>query len=129
MGEYFRALPTETQAAALQRGKQEGVLGYGEGLFWAAYAKAKLSPAVMARLENFMNLYGFCRNIATVGLLSSIAFACSYAFFGHPISNLHLAGGCLLLSAGLTLRYLKFYRLFSVEVFTSYAYGKEANPK
>lgn len=128
LGEYFKALPTETQAAAIQRGAQEGVLGHGEALFWAAYAKARQSPPVMARLDNFMNLYGFCRNMATVGLLSSVALACSYTCFGHPITNLQVAGVCLLLSAGLTLRYLKFYRLFSVEVFTSYAYGKEANP-
>lgn len=122
---YFKALPTETQTAALARGLRQGIDGHGEALFMAAYAHATLSPSVMARLENFMNLYGFCRNMATVGFLCSAALACSHYLFGQPVANAQLAAGCALLAIGLTLRYLKFYRLFSVEVFTTYAYSKD----
>jgi hypothetical protein len=120
---YFRALPMETQAAALARGKTEGIDGHGEALFWAAYSKARLSPAVMVRLDNFLNLYGFCRNMAMVGAIAAIVLAGSYYLYDKSYSNVSLAIAAAVIAVGLTLRYLKFYRVFAVEVFTSYAYN------
>ena len=124
---FFIALPAETQKAALDKGTAVGVSSPGEALFWSAFAHARSTPAVMARLDSFLNQYGFCRNIAMVALLDAGLLAWSYLGADGPVLNGQLAILALLTSFGMTLRYLKFYRHYAVEVFTAYAYSKAEN--
>jgi hypothetical protein len=121
---YFKPLPNHTQQAALNRGRDEGVNTHGEALFYAAHAYARVTPPVMSRLDNFLNLYGFCRNTATVAIIDSAMLYWSYRFNGGPEENLYWSWVALLMGLGITLRYLKFFRHYSVEVFTAYAYNK-----
>lgn len=122
---YFKPLPNYTQQAALKRGFDEGVSTQSEALFYAAHAYARITPFVMSRLDNFLNLYGFCRNIAAVAIIDSAMLYWSYRFNGGPEENLYWSCATLLVGIGLTLRYLKFFRHYSVEVFTAYAYNKK----
>lgn len=122
---YFQPLPAETQAAALLKGEAEGVRTPGEALFWLAFAYARRTPAVMTRLENFLNLYGFCRNAALVALIDAAIFYYSYLQTNGPHEHLLWARIAAILGIGLTLRYLKFYRLYANEVFTAYACSKD----
>ncbi|HSD37909.1 MAG TPA: hypothetical protein VLC92_10405 [Rhodocyclaceae bacterium] len=122
---YFQTLPLETQRAALERGKKVGINSPGEALFWPAYANARTTPAVMSRLENFLNLYGFCRNVAFVAYVDAALLYWSYRWGGGPSDNLVWACGALFIGAGMTVRYLKFFRCYALEVFTSYAYSQD----
>jgi hypothetical protein len=123
---YFEPLPVSTQTVALEKGKKVGVTNPGEALFWPAYSNAQGTPAVMARLENYLNLYGFCRNTALVALVNAALLYWSYLQPKGPTEHLLGARLSLVVGIGLTLRYLKFFRHYAVEVFTSYAYAKES---
>lgn len=126
---YFKQLPVETQKAALEKGKKTGVASPGEALFWPAYANARTTTEVMNRLDNFMNLYGFCRNTALVALIDAAVFYGSYLQSSGPHEHLLWARIALAIGLGMTLRYLKFLRHYAVEVLTSYAYAKDMEKK
>jgi len=122
---YFKALPSETKKAVLKKGAADKVKGSGEALFWAAYAHARTTPLVMTRLDNFLNLYGFCRNTAFVTLVGSAMLYWSYHWGNGPAVNLYWSWVALAIAVGMTFRYLKFFSHFSLEVFTAYAYKND----
>lgn len=124
LASYYTALPDTAQKAALAKGKMVGVEEPGETLFWPAFTAAKESKKAFERIENFLNLYGFARNIALVAFLDAALLGWSYNFHGAPPLHGNLALLCLLAGIGMTFRYLKFFRHYAEEVFTSYAYAK-----
>lgn len=125
LGAYFQPLPNETQLAALHKSEKTGVKAPGEALFWLAFAYARQTKAVMDRLDNFLNLYGFCRNIALVAFIDAAILYWSYMQPKGPSEHLIWARFALVVGVGMTLRYLKFYRLYASEVITAYACGQE----
>lgn len=125
LGTYYNELPAETQRAALDKGKVVGVQNPNEALFWPAFNACRDRAPVMGRLENFLNQYGFARNIALVSLVDAALLGWSYNLGGGPALHGNLALVALVAGVGMTLRYLKFFRLYAVEVFTAYAYAKE----
>lgn len=98
----------------------------GESRFWTAYAIARRDPFASARMQSFLNLYGFCRNITFVGLLSTILIAIEI-YFGEDtgrsvlvIEEMWVWFYVSLVSSLLMFhRFLKFYRLYAVEIFIS----------
>lgn len=126
---YFEQLPPETQTATVEKGSKIGVTSQGEALFWPAYANAQTMPAVAARLETFLNLYGFCRNTAMVALIDATVLYWSYLQPAGPSEHLLWSRIALVVGLGMALRYLKFFRHYAVEVFTTYAYAKESEKK
>ena len=122
---YFEPLPDPTQKAALEKGGKAGGNSPGEALFWLAFANARATQPVMARLNDFLNLYGFCRNTAFVAFIDAGIFYWSYLQPNGPVEHLLWSYIALVVGIGMTLRYLKFFRHYSVEVFTSFAYAKE----
>jgi hypothetical protein len=122
---YFQPLPPETQAAALKKGEKIGVVRHGEALFLPAYIHARQMPQVAGRLESFLNLYGFCRNTALVAFIDAVVWYWSYLRPGGPPEYLLWARLAVIVGIGMTLRYLKFYRLYANEVFVAYAYGQD----
>lgn len=120
---YFRRLPDEMCQAALAKGLAAGIGGPGEALFQFGFQKARASSAVVARLDNFQNLYGFCRNIAMVGLIDALLLMGANVLGRHPPTTFYWGIAALALSAGMTLRYLKFYRHYAIEVFRALAYA------
>lgn len=129
MPTYFEPLPDETQKAVLEKGGKVGITNPGEALFWPAHAYGRSTPAVASRLDNFLNLYGFCRNCALVGLIDAAVLYWSYLQPRGPQEHLLWARIALVVSLGMTLRYLKFYRHFALEVFTSWAFAKDKEPE
>ncbi|WP_145985466.1 hypothetical protein [Marilutibacter maris] len=126
---YFHALPDETRRAALARARAAGIDDAGEALFWAAYGHARSSPVVMGRLDNFLNLYGFCRNTALVAFLDAGLLVAHYQWGGGSSKDVYFAGVAIVAGAGLLLRYLKFFRHFAVELFTAYAVADGSAPR
>jgi len=128
LGAYFQPLPNETQLAALDKSQKVGVTAPGEALFLVAFAYARQTPAVMARLDNFLNLYGFCRNIALVAFIDAAILYWSYMQPKGPSEHLLWAWIAFVIGVGMMFRYLKFYRLYASEVITNYAYGQDREP-
>lgn len=122
---YFSTLPEQTRQATLDKGKATGVTSPGEGLFWAAFANARATPVVMSRLDSFLNLYGFCRNTALVAFVDAGLLYWSYRWGSGPDERLYWSLAAIGVGVGMTFRYLKFYRHYAVEVFTSFAHSKE----
>ena len=80
-------------------------------------------PAAFSRLNIFIIQYDFARNLA-MALLVSIPFLMWVGFSRNEMVYVGLGLLSALLFAVLFLRYLKFYRRFSDEVFRSfYVYG------
>lgn len=121
---YFQPLPENARNKALEKGSALGIQGPGEDLFWPAYDVAKNNPTTKERLQSFLNQYGFCRNVALVALADAAILAASHQWFCAPRENLAYAIAAAVIGVGMLFRYLKFYRLYAVEVFTSFAYAK-----
>jgi hypothetical protein len=79
-------------------------------------------------MEAFLKLYGFCRNIAFISFESAIAFGIRAAFAAWEGPSwfvveryLQFGFAAVLLGLALLHRYLKFHRLYSVEVLVTFA--------
>jgi hypothetical protein len=122
-------LPAETQKAVLDKATRSGVSAPGEALFWLAFAKARGSERTMGRLNDFLNQYSFCRNVAMVAFIDAAILNWSYLQPKGPDSHIWWARVAFFIGAALLLRYLKFLRHYSLELFTSFAHAEEATPK
>jgi len=118
---YFRALPPGVQAQVRARAGDRR----GEDLFLHCHAQMKSDPVVQARLDTFLNLYGFCRNTAMSTSLAAACLLAGIALGSAETGSVAEPGWWLLLAvlatAGLFYRYLKFYRQYGFELFASYA--------
>ncbi|AVS85503.1 hypothetical protein C8239_12705 [Paracidovorax avenae] len=126
---YFEPLPAATQIAALEKGGMAVVDIPGEALFWSAFNNARGTASVLSRLNDFLNLYGFCRNIALVAFIDAVIFYWSYLQPNGPTEHLLWSRIALVVGIGMILRYLKFFRHYAVEVFTAYAYSTLSEKK
>lgn len=90
----------------------------GEELFWCAFPLARDQPMTYGRMEAFLRLYGFCRNVAFVGIVGSIAL---FSTGANPTTAALLGLGGL----GMFHRYLKFYRAYALEVLLALSYQDE----
>lgn len=125
---YFQPLPIETTNVLNAKVSSMNVGDSNEARFQAAFASIKTTPAVLARLENFLNMYGFCRNVALVSFLDAALLYWFWRWGGGPAEALTGTYIALALGLGMTLRYLKFFRQYAFEVFTSCAYSKAEKP-
>jgi hypothetical protein len=113
--EYFAPLPVEVADRVREKA---GVRGWGQdarAIFLEASTAVRRDPAIGARLDSFLNLYGFCRNCSMTLLLAAIALAVS-ARISPDTTKVWLVVGSTLTAALLFLRYLRFYRLYTHEV-------------
>jgi hypothetical protein len=115
-------LPAET----IERVVRRADMAPGTALFFTAWAVVKRDAIAFSRMNTFLNLYGFARNIAM-----ACGVACSALAAGALLPFLH--GGApdgrkqllILPLSGIALvmfyRYLKFLRLYAVELYVTYA--------
>jgi hypothetical protein len=122
---YSMPLPSGVQDRIIDRAQGEGVSDRGEALFFHCHAAMKSNAAVWARLDTFLNLYGFCRNMS-MALVLAAAILATGLVLGTAATGPDVAAGwwlvaSLVAAVGLFYRYLKFLRQFGVELLTSYA--------
>lgn len=102
----------------------------GEALFFHCHAVMKSDSVVQSRLQAFLNLYGFCRNMTLALLIAAICLAVGLfvgtAETGPDVGPGWWLGAAVLAALGMFYRYLKFYRQYAVELFTSYAEREES---
>ena len=126
---FFDPLPTEVRKRVLSRaGFTEEEFdeapndNWGERVFARAWPIIKRDPVPYGRMESFLRLYGFCRNISFVAFVVALIFLIyPSASFGLPANSPVPALAALLISLVMFHRYLKFLRLYSFEVFSTYA--------
>lgn len=121
---YFRPLPPETRCRVLEKAAAAGITERGQALFYHCHALVKKEVVPNERLSTFINLYGFCRNCCLALLIAvpvlAVGIALGTAETGAIPPGWWLAAAGVGV-VGLFYRYLKFFRLYAVEVFVSYA--------
>ena len=127
LAEYYRPLDPAVAESLREFMTTNGITS-SEGLFWQAFSIAKSSTSAAARMDAFLRLYGFCRNIAFVAFATGLGLAGKLVLYlrsigwdaNADIMAMH-SGVLLLVAAGMLHRYLKFHRLFSLEVLVTFA--------
>ena len=122
---YYRELPDATQKRVLSRSTTlAGITTPSEGLFFHCHALVRKQPAALERLNTFLNLYGFCRNVCMALLIVAPSLVVG-SLIGSgktgAISPGWWALAAFLGAIGMFYRYLKFYRQYSLELYTTYA--------
>jgi hypothetical protein len=124
---FYEPLPRKTQERILSKARQRaGIETPGRALFFHCHPVVKREPATLERLNTFLNLYGFCRNVSmasvvTIPMLLSGAIWDWHVGIGDPTYKLYWGVVAIVVAIGMLYRYLKFFRHYTVEVFVSYA--------
>jgi len=118
---YRKPLPAKTARLVKEKYKRiSSGEGTGQDLFIYCFNLVKEQcPQALARLTQFLYLYGFNRNLCFASFLVTIALLVNALRF-HRQSFWVLSGVGVIATTTLFFRYLKFYRHYSVEVFSSF---------
>ena len=126
---FFRPLPQQIRDAVMARAGACGIGSVGQGLFMHCHAIVVREETIRQRLDVFLTLYGFARNLCLAALLSGGVLAIGAfreARAGSPTAygeRLVWASVFVLVAVIMLYRYLKFYRRYTSEVFRAYAVG------
>lgn len=124
---FYRPLTSTTRLRVLEKSEKKlGRVVTGSGLFFHCHPIVKQNDAVSKRLETFLYLYGFCRNVCMACLLAVpiLLIGSLHEWRTHAVvasSKLWWALAAAICAVGMFYRYLKFFRLYSYEVFVNYA--------
>lgn len=69
---YYRPLDVELRNRIVAKAQADNVTPSGEPLFWAAFAITRDNEQAQARMAQFLNQYGLCRNLSFTGCVSAI---------------------------------------------------------
>ena len=122
----FEPLPLETRVRVLERAVSENVGDDPMARFYHCRTLVSRNDATLKRLDIFLNLYGFARNLCMAALMSALVLVVSFAW-QRPMGSmsdetrLTVAALCVVAAFFLLLRYLKFFREYTLEIFTEYA--------
>ena len=123
----FRPFPKATQDRILARVADVGGPTFGRALFFHCHAIVKHQPVTLERLNVFLARYGFCRNVSMAAALAALVLAFSRVWCPSGAPDLFpWLPAALLAAIGMLYRYLKFFRHYTTEVFTSYAEADNA---
>lgn len=90
-----------------------------DAAFQCAFPHARSVSDAAARMDNFLNQYGLCRNVSFASGLATIFLTCFAVRTGQPI-DIWLAVGASVLALGLFVRFIKFYAAYTREVFRAF---------
>ena len=125
---YFTPLPKDSQSRIIKKAEKYGISSFRRAFFFHCHTIVKKDSASLDRLNTFLNLYGFARNMAMALLLSATVLAISavyhefiYQSQEKPNHLLCYTVNALITSFFMFLRYLKFFRIYTMEVFLNYS--------
>jgi len=108
---YFVALSADRRQRLRERVRGQAGRELGdEELFWHCYPLARERPTTAARLTTFLNLYGFCRNIAAAAAIAALVLAAAALFAEPPAGIGWWIAAAAVVSVGMTYRYVKLGR-------------------
>ena len=128
----FQPLPEATRIRIQTKARQCGVEPKGRAFFFHCHPIVKREAATLERLNSFLNIYGFCRNMTMAALVAvalmivgSIRDLDLDDFWGSIHSEqLWAAAAAAAAAIGMFYRYLKFFRHYTLEVFLAYMEAK-----
>lgn len=117
---YHRPLPANVRQRVTDQAQFRNCSAQDEGLFLHAFPIVTQNEKYQARLDTFLNLYGFARNMAFSFLVAAITITIAHWYGLHPV---RLRWGVLAGVGAVSMfyRYLKFFRQYSYELFIRYA--------
>ncbi|TML20372.1 MAG: hypothetical protein E6G32_09940 [Actinobacteria bacterium] len=120
---YFETLPERIAERVRERAAAEAeIYTVGRDLFYFCDAKARKEPSATTHLTIFLGMYGFARNVCVAALVSTGVFLVGLFFYHAPReTTIFLACASFVTAGFLLYRYLKFLRVYALEVFTAYA--------
>lgn len=116
---FYQMLPEPMRRRVLEKARSEGVNERGEALFVHVRFRQETltNERLMARLDSFVNKYGFTRNLSFTSLIVGIGLASRWFVCRE---GGHYAMAALIVGVLLLYRYLKFFRQYSYELFNVY---------
>ena len=108
------------QGVARELDKEPDAIEDPEEVFQVAFPVSRSIPDSAARMDEFRRLYGFCRNVALAGLISTVPLV-HRATVESDDTLYWWAVLVFILSIGMFFRFLKFYADFAGEVLRTYA--------
>jgi hypothetical protein len=128
--EFRRILPSPLRENILSRYKKmSGDDKPGEAMYLYCFHTVKeRCKQTTDRLQSFMNLYGFSRNMSFALLVVGVLFVvkgCIETEYINTWELPYLGIGFILASVVLFLRMLKFFKHYSIEVFATFGTMKE----
>lgn len=133
---YYHPFPQATRDRVLERSTRAGFTKADRALFFHCHTKVKGLPTTSERLATFLNIYGFCRNMCMACLLAipilgtGILHDMTNGWVELPYRSNWLpsdttkamwAAVALVAAIGMLYRYLKFFKHYTQEVYTTYA--------
>ena len=126
---YYRPLPEENRRQVIARARADAEISEpGRALFLYCWSHVRRDQITLSRLNSFLNQYGFARNMVGAASISVLFIILGEVFgvtAGTFSDNVVLGLGALVVAVGMLFRYLKFFRLFTIEVFLQYAASGE----
>jgi hypothetical protein len=119
---YFNPVSPDLRARIDRRAARSDPPLEANALYTTAYILARRDTLAAGRLSTFQNQYSMCRNVCLASFLAAPALAVAGLHAGRP-ADLWWAAAALVVAAVMLIRFLKYYRLFSVEVLNAYAGG------
>jgi hypothetical protein len=120
---YYQAFDGSLRKRIADKAAADGVPAKGEGLFWAAFGATRDNDRAQARMSDFLNQYGLCRNLSFTACVCAVVLLYAAFTHRHPHDGWWAALAAFL-GAAMYLRYMKFYRHYAIEVLTTYAHAK-----
>lgn len=125
---YRTPLPARTAQRIREKYERMSAgIGDSEDMFLFSYHLIKEQcPQAVSRLTTFISVYGFSRNLSFASVLIAGVLGAA-AVIEHKPSLWPLAGAALIVAVTLFFRFLKYFRHYSIEVFTTFLTGVKEN--
>jgi hypothetical protein len=118
---FYEPFPVELQERILKKAKGEASIDRpGRALFLHCHSIVKRDEATQARLNAFLNLYGFSRNISTAAALAFIVLLADVLVGTVKDSEWIWLLAAMIAAVGMLYRYLKFFKHYTMEVLVTY---------
>lgn len=119
---FYKPLPKTIQARVQNRISAENASASGEGLFLYVryHPEIRTNEKLLVRLQTFLNMYGFARNLAFASLVVGGALLVKNRI-SPDVHLVRYGWTALIVGVLLFYRYLKFFRQYSYEMFNTYA--------
>ena len=119
---YFERMPKQIRELVKTIAEDDAGITEEDALFYYCDARVKKNDQVASDLAVFLGLYGFARNVC-IAAAASVILLVAGAVANHDDwgFKLLLAGGAAVTAIFLLYRYLKFFRVYALEMFCAYA--------
>lgn len=133
IGRYYAPLPAAmrekilTKAEAQTHLPRARLLQNLEEIFQPASVWARQFDDVRTRMDDFRNQYGFNRNMAMTAFIAALFLLERFNRTSDDVAAVWMTFA-FIVSAGMLVRFLKFYSCYAAEIFRAYAYQEAPAP-